>query len=255
MAKNKKINYLSMDPVEVWHLVRSGNLKTFPNHFLDKEISKILVRQLVLFELNMNREDILNLDQEFFSSYKLGNVRHFFDCKVYNIVSYCFPELEIMPWEMKKSPAGMWKDENMRNSFVKYVAKKENIDLTNVEDLKRFSAIMIQKYSSSKPLVYAGGLFELIKPVIPDNIKEWQIFKVPKWDKEKAITAVKWLIEDKLKWNHEQIYNNLSASVFYKYDLGGLLSKFCNNSPLKAISLAYPEYANLKNKPFFSKVH
>ena len=249
MSKYIKRDYFKMDPIEVWNLVRSGKLKVFPNNYLDKEICKILVRQLIINEEKMSREEILNIDQNFFSKHNLGGVRKFFESKIYKVLMYSFPELDIKPWELKKASPGIWKDINIRNDFVKAIAKEENIDLNKIEDIQKFSAVMIQNHGGSKALTYAGGLFKLIEPVIPSDIHEWQVFKVSKWDKEKAVTAVKWLIESKLKWNHEEVYNNISASIFYKYDLGGMLSKFCNNSPLQALNLAYPnEYTSLKNQ-------
>lgn len=249
--KNKKKNWNLMDPIEVWKIVQKGDeLKVFPNSYLDKDICKILIRHLLLKELKMTRHEILNIDNTLLSNYNLGGLRKFFDYKLYKMLIFSFPELEIQEWEVKKTSPGIWKDINIRNKFVRYIAKNENINLSKIEDLQKFSAKLIQtKYKGSKALLHAGGLFELIKPVISDDIKEWQVFKVSKWNEEKAVQAIKWLIEEKLNWNHEQIYNNLSVSIFYEYNLGGLLSKFCNHSPLKAINLAYPdEFDSLRNK-------
>ena len=56
-------------------------------------------------------------------------------------------------------------------------------------------------------------------------------------------------IEEKLKWTKEEVINNITVQIFYDNDLGGLLSKYCGNSPLKALQIAYPgEYTNLKHE-------
>lgn len=244
-----KRDWFSMDPVEVWECLRCGEIKCFPNNFLDQEICKILVRELVLNELKLTREEILDVDQKLFMKYKLGGVRKFFKQKLYIMLQYCFPELEIHSWELKKNTPGLWQNIEVRNDFVRTIAQRENIDLTKKEDISRFSANMIRKYGGSKALKAAGGLFELISPVISPDIKEWEVFKVSKWDEEKAITAVKWLIEDVLQWSHDEVYENISTRIFYKNNLGGLLSKFCQNSTLVAVNLAYPrEYPKLKNE-------
>ena len=91
----------------------------------------------------------------------------------------------------------------------------------------------------------------MLKPAVDKNLDfhEWDTIKVGAWSKEKVIIAVRWLIEEKLKWSYEEVYNNISASIFYKNNLGGMLSKFCNNSPLIALQIAYPgKYTSLKNK-------
>lgn len=255
MKKNKKqrIDWFSEDPIVVWKTVREGTeLKVFPNNYLNKDTAKLLIRELLLKELKLSRDEMLSINYRFLSNYKLGGTRKFFDNNITDLLIYCFPEFKFHPWEVTKSQPHMWEDENIRSGFIRWVAEKENIDLTNIKDISRFSAIMIQNYGGSKALKYGNGLFELIKPVISPEIKEWQVFKVNKWDKDKAIKAVKWLIEEQLKWSYQDVYEKLTAKVFYKNNLGGLLSKFCHNSPYEAFNLAYPNvFDSLKNeKPF-----
>ena len=72
--------------------------------------------------------------------------------------------------------------------------------------------------------------------------------KTSTWTDEKVTEAVKWLIEEKLKWSEEDVINKMSASVFREYNLDGMLQKHCNHSPLKALQIAYPgKYTSLKN--------
>lgn len=55
---------------------------------------------------------------------------------------------------------------------------------------------------------------------------------------------VKYLIEEKLKWNEEDIKNNLTRKVFREYKLGGMLTHLFNDSPYLAIDTAYPKKYN-----------
>lgn len=59
--------------------------------------------------------------------------------------------------------------------------------------------------------------WNLLKPAVSKSLDfhEWNLIKVNSWNEEKTIEAVHWLIEEKLKCSHEEVYNNLSASVFY----------------------------------------
>ena len=46
----------------------------------------------------------------------------------------------------------------------------------------------------------------------------------------------------------DEVVDKISARVFYAYDLGGMLCKHCNHSPIKALQIAYPgEYTKLRN--------
>lgn len=246
----KKFDWSKMDSIDVWKAVRTGELKVFPNNYLNKNNCKELIRYLVLDELKLSRDEILKINWKFLSNYQLGGTRKFLWGKIYKALNFCFPEYDIKPWEVTKATPGIWKDPKIRTNFIIWICKKENLNLSNIDDIRKISADLINKYGGSRALREAGGLYELIYPAVDNklNLKEWQLIKVNFWNKEKTISAVHWLIEEKLKWSHDEVVNNLSASIFYKNDLGGMLSKFCNNSPLCALQIAYPgEYTYLKN--------
>lgn len=56
-----------------------------------------------------------------------------------------------------------------------------------------------------------------------------------------TIDCTKYLIEEILKWDREDICTKLNAKVFFEYKLRGMLSLTCNNSPYFAVNLAYPD--------------
>jgi hypothetical protein len=64
------------------------------------------------------------------------------------------------------------------------------------------------------------------------------------WTGKEGIDAakilVKYLLEDKLKFNDEDIKNNITAKFFKKYKLGNMLDTIFGNSPFNAINSVYP---------------
>lgn len=245
-----KIDWNLLDPIDVWNSVLQGELKVFPNNYLDKDICKKLIRTLVIDQLHLSREEILKVNWKFLAKYKLGGTRKFLTGGIYGAINFCFPELKIKEWELPNVTKRFWNSQENRTRFVKWVANKENLSLSKMSDIRKFSSDLFISYGGSKALKYAGSLYNLLKPAVSKELDfhEWNLVKINTWNEEKTIKAVRWLIEEKLKWSHEEVYNNISASVFYKNDLGGMLSKFCNNSPLKALQIAYPgEYSSLKN--------
>lgn len=246
----KKTNWSELNPIDVWNTVRMGSLKVFPDNYLTTKICKELIRILVLEELNFSRKEILTINFAFLSKYKLGGTRKFLPNNLYGSLDFCFPEFKIKPWELSRVPKRFWKIEKNRTDFIKWIAEKEKINLSKIEDIKKFSSNLIEQYGGSKPLTESGSLFNLLNPAVDEKLDfhEWNLTKMLVWNKENSIKAIHWLIEEKLQWSHEEVYNNLSSSTFYKNDLGGMLSKFFGNSPLRAIQLAYPgEYGFLKN--------
>lgn len=247
MYTSKKVDTSNLSDVEVYLLIRYGSISRFPHNFLNKDSCKRILRWLCLENYHMTREEICNLRQDFLFANFLGGFRKIFDYNMFSLIQYSFPELNIKRWETSKVSDNFWKDKTNQKEFIEWMAEKENIDLTKLEDVSRITAAMLNKYGASKARRLAGGTFELIASATEDRFQEWEILKMDAWTAKKATKAVRWLIEDKLKWSDKQIQENLTASVFQANHLGGLLKNYCNNSPIKAINLAYPgKFKSLK---------
>ena len=90
--------------------------------------------------------------------------------------------------------------------------------------------------------VFDGSPYAAINSAYPDKYKPWQFPNVPLsyWNNETAAEATKWLIEEKLKWSEDTLLENLSARIFIKNGLRGMLNAVFANSPYAAINNAYP---------------
>lgn len=55
-----------------------------------------------------------------------------------------------------------------------------------------------------------------------------------------AINILKYLIEDILKWDDEEIIQKYNAKIFGKYKLNGMLKGVFNSSPFEALDAIYP---------------
>lgn len=243
------IDFTTLTPVEVYELLVSRTILTFPNAYVVPENMKPILREVFLNRLKLTREEICkNINDEYLMQYSLGGARKAFNQSIYQMINYCFPEMNIKPWELNRIQNGFWTQKQNQKEFMEWLVKKEKINVKSIQSLRRIDAKLIQKYGGSKPLVYSGGLYQLILLVVKIDIKEWQATKMREWKEEKAIEAIKWLIEEKLKWSDEEIENKLSIKVFNDNYLGGMLKNVCNNSPSKALQVAYPnKQYKLKN--------
>lgn len=254
MGSRKRVTdcAINMPPIKVYYLVASGKLARFPAGFLDRETCKEILRHLVLNDLKMSREEICaNINQSFLQQYYAGGFRKKFDNNIAKLITYCFPEMDIRPWELGKVEFFYWHNTTNQKNFVTWIAQKEKLDLNSLSDVQKINVHLIAKYHGSKARVAAGGTFELINAATGGKFQEWEILKVDNWTEDKAKKAIKWLIEEKLEWTEdEQIYNGLTAAIFRANHLGGLLKLLCNNSPLAAINIAYPgRFVSLKHSP------
>ena len=238
MAKRK--NNLSRTPLEMYSLVVRGKLKAFPNNYLDKAKIKVMVRQLVLVSYNYTREELLTkVDHSFLQANFLGGAKKFFDGCDIDMLIYCFPEWDLNPWEFRKVPQGFWKKAENQKEFVLWIAEKEGIELTSKEGYRKITADVIFKYGGSKPLREAGGLYELLNTVACNKYKKWEITRVPAWQEQDIVPAIKWLVEEKLQYTLKQACN-IKKEDFTRNNLDGLLQKVGNKSVFAALELAYP---------------
>lgn len=247
--RKSRIDISKLSPLEVYDCLLSGEIGRFPNNYVTRENMKEIIREVILNRLKFTREDICQkLTYPFLGNYSLGGSKKAFNFFIFTLIQFCFPEMDIRYWELNKVENGFWEKEHNRREFMLWVANKEKIQLDSLVDLKRIDAKLIQSYGGSKALKIGGGVFNLILLISKTDIKEWQVIKMPVWTEDKVKVAVRWLIEEKLKWSKEEVINNISAKVFYNNDLGGLLSKYCGNSPITALQIAYPgEYDKVKN--------
>lgn len=233
-----KRDYSLMSPMEVYNLVRSGELGKFPNNYLDKDTIKEIVRHVFLKELRYTREDILCVDHKYFMRIYMGGFRKFFELTDYKILQYCFPEYDLKPWEFRRVEQHFWVDEENQKEFLLWVMKKENLDPRKREDLRKLNARMIITHGGSRLLRTNDDIFDIISVVNEGRYKEWEIMKVGGWTEAKVIEAVKWLVEEKLNYSLEQACS-LRVRDFKRHNLDGMLQKGCNHSILYALNLAY----------------
>lgn len=82
---------------------------------------------------------------------------------------------------------------------------------------------------------------DIYKLILKGELKKFpdQFWTKPgAFDSAKEIT--KYFIEELMKWNEDQVKENLTESVFRKHKLSGMLEYVFGRSPYKAIENAYP---------------
>ena len=145
----------------------------------------------------------------------------------------------------KSFPSGTWKcDEKYENA--KNVTKTliERVLKWTYEDIRnKLTLNIFKKYSVLSMLVkvFNGSPYLAIENAYPGKFKPWELPCVSNsfWNLKTAKEATIWLIEEKLKWNDDDIKEKLSANTFIKNSLTSIISLF-NGSPYLAIENAYP---------------
>jgi len=241
MKKRKyvKRDYASMTPMMVYDLVRTGELKKFPNNYLDKETIKEIVRHVFLEELNFTREKIIEkVNHKYLMELNMGGFRKFFDMKDHKLISFCFPEMDIKAWEFCKVEPQFWENKENQKEFLLWVMEKENLNPDSKEDLRKITARLVIKHGGAHILKQEPDFYTILSVVVEDRFKEWEIMKVRVWKEEKVKAAVIWLVEEKMGYTLEEACT-LKVSDFKRYNLDGMLQKAFNHSIIDALNFTY----------------
>ena len=69
--------------------------------------------------------------------------------------------------------------------------------------------------------------WQAINAAYPNQFKEWELKNTPGnfWNEETGIQATRWLIEEKLKWNNNDIKEKISQKVFIDNELSGMIQQ------------------------------
>lgn len=148
---------------------------------------------------------------------------------------------------IKTFPNDFWKQSNsleISKTLTKYLIE-DILQLSN-EDIKtKFNRKLLRdnKLGGMLLICFNSNHFKALDNAYPNLFKEWEFGSVSHgfWeDNNNCINAIKWLIEDELKWSDEEVKLNLSKKTFKENNLGNLFKNYFNGSPFQAIELAYP---------------
>lgn len=241
MTKSKKTDYFNIPPLMMYEMVLNKDLGKFPDGYLDKDTCKIILRHIVLDTLHMSRKQICQkVALPFLREHHISSFRRQWDCKIHLMIEYCFPEFEIRPWELTRVGNEFWKSSENQRDYLIWLIQKYNLDVNNPYDMKKITAQFVIKNGGKRALTAAGGIFPLLTLVTGDMYQEWEISKTFKWNDESAKNALKWMFEQRLGWNLDQIAKKLTAQTFKDNRLGGMFKNYLNNSKIVALNLVYP---------------
>ncbi|MEB4819590.1 hypothetical protein [Bacillus thuringiensis] len=127
----------------------------------------------------------------------------------------------------------------------------------DTEEIKKgWSGKVIKKYklNGMVTLVYNGSPYAMLNDLYPNRFKEWELSYTPSnfWNKETAIEALRWTIEEKEKLTDEQLGKVYSQKWLVKHKLASPCYLLFNSSPYAMLNELYPnrfKQWELKNVP------
>lgn len=226
---SSKYSLYELTVIEIYELVRSGKLIKFPMYFWEcdesNEYAPKLTRYLIENILNWSDEDIKKkIRKTTFRENSLGGLI----CIKYNdspfaAIAAAYPEKNFHAWDFVNTPNDYWQGEKGRENDIAAMkwlieeklkwSEKEIIENLNQDVFKDNNLLGMLKKA------FNFRLFEAIDSTYPGKFRKWEIgdhVRNDYWTKEEGILAVKWLIEDKLKWTDDDIKKKIIHDRFIK---------------------------------------
>ena len=235
----------ALTSIEVYELVLKSEIQRFPNSFWS-EISELELRVLLIYffekNLSWSIEDIKNnIDIYIFPRHKLGGMLRIFDGSPFKVVNFTYPD-KIKEWQLKCTPISYW----TRDKCIQ--ATKDILELEKWTDddirNKRIAPLFVKyKVTTIYITFFKGKPYTLINSIYPNKFKPWEIGRAPKhyWNIETGKLALKWMIEDKLKWSVADVKEKYCFKVIRKYKLEAMINIVFSCSLYKAINETYPD--------------
>lgn len=255
--KNMKYNPLETTEIEVYKKILSGELKRFPYGFWQgedgKENSIQVMKYLIEDVLKWNREDIKkNLVVVTFKKYKLsGMLKSLYEQSPYLAMEALYPG-KFKPYSLKNAPKDYWNDGTVKIAIEDLM---KELSLTKEEFVSNITKQILIDNDLGGLLDYCNNSpYKALKIAFGETFNPWDMISAPNgyWTRATAISSIKKLIEEDLKWTDDEIKNNISKEVFRKHNLSGMLNIIFGDSPYEAIDAAYPgkfSPKDLKHKP------
>lgn len=253
---NKKI-ISKLNKIEYYNDILNGKKKKFPEGFFkymtEKEFCDLLKH---FFDVLIINNEISSLDniaielkREHFIDYKLNGFVN--NNSIYDLVNMIYPN-KYKRWEFKNSSVGndYWNKNTIKEAGLWLIEKMlaDNL-INNIEEIpKKVSIQTFRKYGLDGLLQgkFNSCLYDFFNFIYPNRWNEWDYTFTKRgfWTKkDNRIKALKYLIENELKINIEEIPYNISYGFLVNnhHKLSLICDSYYKSDIYKWIDECYPK--------------
>lgn len=205
------------------------------------------IKWLIDEKLKLSDDEIIDsISKDFFKKHNLnGMLLHCFNGSPFGAINAAYPN-RFKPSRFKYTYRDKYDSHEEYVKNVKWLIE-EKLQLSDNELLDTASVEMFEENNLSKTLKYFNrSPFKAINAAYPGKYKFFQFKHIATapvgfWkDDSNCIEVIRWLIEEKLKLSDNELMASLSKEFFREHSLDSMLKNRFNNSPFRAIDIAYP---------------
>ncbi|WP_018767462.1 hypothetical protein [Bacillus sp. 105MF] len=168
-------------------------------------------------------------------------IEYYWNGSPYAMLNDLYPG-KFKEWELNMAPLRFWTKEKALEALQWTIEEKEKLtdeQLLVVYELKWLSK---QKLEVPCNMFWNASPYAMLNDLYPEKFKEWELNRTPLnfWTKEKALEALRWIIEEKEKLSSEQLKKVYSRKWLQQRRLAAPLEKYWNSSPHEMLNDLYP---------------
>jgi len=222
---------------------REWELHYAPNKFWTEETGIQATRWLVEEKLKWTENDIKEkLMKQVFCDNELGGMlRILYGNSVWRAVNQSYPS-KFKEWELQTTHNNFWNETTGIKATKWLIEEKLKWTETDIKEKITYKIFCNNGLGGMLFGVYHGSPWQAINAAYPNQFKEWEMPMAPLkfWNEETGIRAVKWVIEEELKWTDYEIKKYLRIQTFSEYGFATMIYKLFNNDLYRILNTAYP---------------
>ncbi|SHH23465.1 hypothetical protein [Clostridium grantii] len=160
---------------------------------------------------------------------------------------FCYPEKNFKPWDFVNAPNCYWQGEKGKENAIAatkwLLEEKLNWSHDDIIEKLNHQIFIDNNLLGMLKKAFNASLHTAMEATYPGEFKKWELgthVVNGSWNKDEGIIAVKWLLEDKLKWSNQDIKKKYCKQIYKDNNLYGMLQACFNSSPFEALNSAYP---------------
>lgn len=246
MAKLRVVDKVfGLTVIEIYKLVLKEDIKKFPKSFwqLPEAPENAITATQYLFEDILKWNDVDFIEKHSGKTYianKLyGMLTIVYKNTPFKALDAAYPG-RFKEWELASTPMGFWNNETMVRAIKWLIEERLK---WNRDDIKKNLKAQVFADNGLRTVLFkANGVFEALDLAYPKEFWPWELSSVTRefWNNNTAKSATKWLFEEKLQWNRNDIVNRLTRQTFIDNGLEGMLDVVYGSSPFNALDDAFP---------------
>ena len=198
--------------IELYKMLLIGDIKKFPAGFWERpdadknaiEVTKYLFEEILKWSFDDIKEKLI---VALYKEYKLyGMIQQAYNRSSFMALDAVYPG-KFKPWEVRSVTRNYW---TLANGIMatKWLIEKK-LKWTDEDIKEKISGNVFRENGLGGMLsqLFKSSYYNAINAIYPGRIKPWELSHPPQyyWSITTGIEATKWLIEEKLQWNDDDI--------------------------------------------------